>query len=36
MPLRFSPMHIANDFVLGRWRDELDVEYVQLYKLAKP
>jgi hypothetical protein len=26
---------IGGDFVLGVWRDELDVEYVRLYQLIK-
>ena len=35
-PLRFEPYHIGTDFVLGEWRDDLDVEYVRLYELVKP
>ncbi len=27
---------VGSDFVLGVWRDELDVEHVRLYELAKP
>ena len=34
-PLGFEPHHIGDDFLLGTWRDELDVEYVQLYVLHK-
>lgn len=34
-PLRFEPYHIGDDFLLGMWRDELDVEYVRLYELNK-
>ena len=30
MPARFRPTHIGDDFVMGVWRDDLDVEYVQL------
>ena len=26
---------IGADYVLGRWRDDLDVEHVQLYPLLK-
>lgn len=36
MPGRFSPLEIGSDYVLGRWRDRQDVEYVQMYCLAKP
>jgi hypothetical protein len=32
-PPRFEPQHIGADFVLGRARDELDVEYIRLYSL---
>jgi hypothetical protein len=32
---RFTVHQIGSDFVLGRWRDDLDVEHVQLYKLLK-
>ncbi len=35
-PPRFAIDQIGDDFVLGRYRDELDVEYVRLYKLIKP
>jgi hypothetical protein len=35
-PERFRVYQIGADFVLGRWRDELDVEHVQLYELIKP
>ena len=34
-PLGFEPYHIGDDFLLGTWRDELDVEYVRLYSLHK-
>jgi hypothetical protein len=34
-PPRFEVYQIGSDFVLGRWRDELDVEHVQLYELVK-
>ncbi len=36
LPPRFAPHHIGGDFVLGVWRDELDVESVRLYELTKP
>ncbi len=36
LPPRFTPHHIGRDFVLGVWRDELDVESVRLYELVKP
>ena len=35
-PLGFDPLDIGADYVLGRWRDELDVDHVQLYELRKP
>ena len=34
MPVGFRPLRIGKDYVLGLWRDELDVEYVQLYELG--
>ena len=34
-PLGFEPYHIGNEFVLGKWTDELDVEYVRMYMLRK-
>lgn len=34
-PTRFTVYQIGNDFVLGRWTDELDIEHVQLYELRK-
>ncbi len=36
VPLLFEPYHIGTDFMLGEWRDDLDIEYVQLYELVKP
>ena len=36
LPDRFVPLEIGEDFVLGAWEDELDVEYVLLYDLIKP
>ena len=32
----FRPLDIGRDHVLGVWRDDLDVEHVQLYDLMKP
>lgn len=34
-PLGLEPYHIGDDFLLGTWRDELDVEFVRLYVLQK-
>lgn len=36
MPDRLVVHQIGRDYVLGRWRDEEDVEYVRLYELRKP
>ncbi len=36
MPERFLVFAIGSDWVIGRWRDELDVEHVRLYELHKP
>ena len=36
LPQGLDPKHISSDFVLGVWRDELDVEHVRLYELEKP
>lgn len=35
-PDRFTIHQIGRDFVLGTWIDEMDVEHVRLYALAKP
>jgi hypothetical protein len=35
-PRRFTVYQIGRDYVLGRWRDEIDVEHVRLYELIKP
>jgi hypothetical protein len=35
-PAGFTVHHIGDDFVLGRWTDDLDVEYVLVYRLEKP
>jgi hypothetical protein len=34
-PSRFAPRHIGTDFVLGKSRDSLDLEQVQLFRLRK-
>jgi hypothetical protein len=36
MPDRFGVLEIGSDWVLGTWRDELDVEHVRLHELHKP
>jgi hypothetical protein len=36
MPGGFSPFDVGNDYVLGVWRDDLEIEHVQLYSLNKP
>jgi hypothetical protein len=36
MPARFFVHQIGHDFVLGRWRNDLDVEHVLMYELTKP
>lgn len=36
MPVRLTPYQVGPDFVLGRWEDETDVEYVHVYRLMKP
>jgi hypothetical protein len=35
-PPRFDLHELGDDFVLGRWRDAQDVNYVQLYHLSTP
>jgi hypothetical protein len=35
-PDRFRPLEIGDDYVLGRFGDELDVEHIQLWELVKP
>ena len=35
MPAGFRPMDIGRDFVVGVWRDNLDVEHVLLYRLER-
>jgi hypothetical protein len=36
MPERFVPLEIGADYVLGRWQDELEVQYVREFGLEKP
>jgi len=36
LPARFTPYQIGSDFILGRWEDELEVDYVDVYDLLKP
>ncbi len=36
MPDRFRALEIGSSWVLGTWRDDLDVEHVRLYELHKP
>ena len=36
MPSGFTSVEIGNDYVLGIWKDEFDVEHVRLYGLTKP
>ena len=35
-PRRFSPLEIGDDYVLGLYRDEFEVEYTRVYTLTKP
>ena len=35
LPARFTMREIGDDYVAGVWRDELDVEYVRVYRLLK-
>ena len=34
LPIRFTPLEIGRDYVLGVAKDELDVEYIELYDLV--
>jgi hypothetical protein len=36
LPLGFELLEIGSDYVLGKEKDELDVEYVKVYALTKP
>jgi hypothetical protein len=35
LPARFGVIEIGSDYVLGRYTDELDVEYVRVYRLSR-
>ena len=35
MPAGFRLLQIGSDFVLGRWRDEVDVEYIRMHRIEK-
>ncbi len=35
-PARFQPHEIGQDYVLGRFQDEMDINFVRLYALEKP
>jgi len=35
LPDRFEPFQFGGDYVLGVWRDELDVEFVRVYGLER-
>jgi hypothetical protein len=35
LPGTLTPLHIGRDFVLGTWRDDLDVEHLRLYALQR-
>lgn len=35
-PARFEPHDIGADYVLGRFRDDLDINFIRLYALEKP
>lgn len=34
LPVRLEPLDIGRDYLLGVWRDDLDVEYVQLFTVV--
>ncbi len=35
LPDRFEALEFGGDYVLGVWKDEMDVEFVRLYSLQK-
>ena len=35
VPDLFEIMDVGDDYVLGKWVDELDIEHVQMYELMK-
>ncbi len=36
VPDRFEILDVGDDYVLGRWTDDLEIEHVQMYELIKP
>jgi hypothetical protein len=36
LPDRFRPLEIGDDYILGRFGDDLDVEHIQIWELVKP
>jgi hypothetical protein len=36
LPPRFQVHEIGDDWILGVWRSELDVEHVRMYRIEKP
>ncbi len=36
LPERLEVLEFGEDYVLGVWKDEMDVEYVRLYALQDP
>jgi hypothetical protein len=36
LPSGLDPTHIGSDFVVGTWRDDVDIEHVRVYDLVKP
>ncbi|MCK5651881.1 MAG: hypothetical protein KAJ42_10905, partial [Gemmatimonadetes bacterium] len=36
LPTELTVLEIGADYLLGLYRDELEVEYVQLYRLTRP
>ena len=36
MPDRLVILDVGDNYVLGKWTDELDIEHVQMYELIKP
>jgi hypothetical protein len=36
LPQRFDVWGIGRDWILGIWRDDLDVEHVRIYRIVKP
>ncbi len=36
VPLGLEFLDVGEDYVLALWKDEVDLEYVRLYRLEKP